>query len=300
MGGFIGATEEGATTTTMGRGGSDLTATLIGAGISAEEVQVWKDVDGMLTCDPKVMPGGYRLKTISYAEAAAMAKSGAKLLHPDTVSPVIRQRIPIVIRNSRRPDIEGTSIVPSAQSGTNPVKSISCKQDLTILELESNVAGILESLCARHSVPVEFTAVNGSSFFLGVKNSTRLESLAASLESDLACVEARVHSNSAVITLVGQGINSTPGLIARVVATLRAVPVICIPDCESGLKLSLIVPQKVMQRSIEHLHREFFQRVDPGLFARATDHRPSTFTSAARPKSDQSAEIRSFPRAIQA
>jgi aspartate kinase len=308
MGGFIGATEQGATTT-MGRGGSDLTATLIGAGISAEEVQVWKDVDGMLTCDPKVMPGGYRLKTISYAEAAAMAKSGAKLLHPDTVSPVIRQRIPIVIRNSRRPDIEGTSIVPSAQSGTNPVKSISCKQDLTILELQSNMAGILESLCARHNVPVEFSAVTGSSFFLGVKNSTRLESLAASLESDLGCVEARVHSNSAVITLVGQGIISAPGLIGRVVVTLKTVPVVCIPDSESGLKLSLIVPQKVMQRSIELLHREFFQRVDPALFACVTDPAvaqavspagPSTSISAVRPNSNQSAEIRSFPRAIQA
>ena len=94
----------------------------------------------MLTCDPKVMPGGYRLKTISYAEAAAMAKAGAKLLHPETVSPVIRQRIPIVIRNSRRPEIEGTSIVPSAQSGTNPVKCISCKSDLTVLEVRSNMA----------------------------------------------------------------------------------------------------------------------------------------------------------------
>ncbi len=272
MGGFIGATEDGSSTT-MGRGGSDLTATLVGAGICADEVQVWKDVDGMLTCDPKIMTGGYRLKAISYAEAAAIAKSGAKLLHPETVSPVIRQRIPIVIRNSRRPNVEGTSIVASALSGTNPVKCISGKQDLTVLEVQSNtpsaaeaMAETLGSLCARHNVPVEFSAVAGNTFFLGVKNCARLESLEATLETGIACTEARVHSNSALITLVGQGIGSTPGLPGRIAATLRNVPVVCIPDTESGLKLSLIVPQAEMKRSIGLLHREFFQQVDPTVF----------------------------------
>jgi aspartate kinase len=272
MGGFIGATEEGATTT-MGRGGSDLTATLVGAGISADEVQVWKDVDGMLTCDPKVMRGGYRLKTVSYAEADGMAKAGARLLHPETVRPVVRQRIPIVIRNSRRPNIEGTSIVPSAASGTNPVKCISCKQDLTVLEVRSNTPGDAETmavtfadLCGRHNVPVEFSGVAGNALFLGVKNSARLESLGASVDAGV-CIEARVHSHSAVITLVGQGINSTPGLPARVAAALRNSPVVCIPDAESGLKLSLIVPQSAMKQSVELLHREFFRALDPTLFA---------------------------------
>ncbi len=284
MGGFIGAAGNGSTTT-MGRGGSDLTATLVGAGISADEVQVWKDVDGMLTCDPKVMPGGYRLKTISYAEAAAMAKSGAKLLHPETVSPVIRQRIPIVIRNSRRPGVEGTAIVPSAPSGTNPVKCISCKQHLTVLEVRSNLgsaqvlADSLKDLCERHNVPVEFTGVAGNALFLAVKNSARLESLQYSNDAGLNCTAARVHSNSALITLVGQGINSTPGLLARVVATLRNLPMVCVPDTESGLKLSLIVPQAEMKRSIELLYREFFQSVDPTVFVAAEAPMPVTSPS---------------------
>ena len=102
MGGFIGATKDGVTTT-LGRGGSDLTASIVGAGISADEIQIWTDVDGMLTCDPRVFQGGYRLRSLSYQEAAALAGSGAKVLHPDTVTPAIRQRIPLVIRNSRRP-----------------------------------------------------------------------------------------------------------------------------------------------------------------------------------------------------
>ena len=306
MGGFIGATEDGVTTT-MGRGGSDLTATLVGAGISADEVQVWKDVDGMLTCDPKLLPGGYRLKTISYAEAAAMAQSGAKLLHPETVSPVIRQRIPIVIRNSRRPDIEGTSIVPAAHSGINPVKCISCKPGLTVIEIRSEAAAdSLRDLCERHHLPVEFSGGSGNSYFLAVKSSAQLDSLGTSIGSDLSCVEARVHSHSAVIALVGQGIAETPGLAARVASTLRNPSIACVPDTESGLKLSLIVPQPEMQETLERLHREFFQRADPAVFVEST-LRPaadltdsSLATSAARRYSNRSPETRSFPREIRA
>ena len=147
MGGFIGATASGATTT-LGRGGSDLSASIVGAGVSAEEIQIWTDVDGMLSCDPRVLQGGYRLKCLSYDEATAMARAGAKVLHSDTVAPAVRQRIPIVIRNSRRPECEGTRITPSAAPCTNPVKSIVCKPDLTILELRRTVAtpDLLETL----------------------------------------------------------------------------------------------------------------------------------------------------------
>jgi aspartate kinase len=109
LGGFIASSESGATTT-LGRGGSDLTASIVGAGIGADEIQIWTDVDGMLTCDPRVLAGGYRLKAISFEEAAALARCGAKVLHPETIPPALRQRIPIVIRNSRRPELEGTRI----------------------------------------------------------------------------------------------------------------------------------------------------------------------------------------------
>lgn len=253
MGGFIGATEEGATTT-MGRGGSDLTATLVGAGIAAGEVQVWKDVDGMLTCDPRVSAKGHCVKSVSYAEADAMAKSGAKLLHPDTVSPVLRQRIPIAIHNSRRPKSEGTIIGPACDSGG--VKGIAVKQDLTVLELNAEVDGMLHDLCHRHNVPVEFSGVRDGSLFFAVKNSVHLESLT---DEGLTCVHARVVSNAAIITLVGQGITSEPGILTRIASALRGVEVCCIPDYESAIKLSLIVPQAEMKKCVERLHREFFQ-----------------------------------------
>src|SRR5438105_6946061 len=113
MGGFIAATEDGVTTT-LGRGGSDFTASIVGAGIGAEEIQIWPDVDGMLTADPTILAGGHRVKTISFAEAAELAYFGAKVLHPATVVPAIEQNIPVLILNSRRPEVDGTRIVSEA------------------------------------------------------------------------------------------------------------------------------------------------------------------------------------------
>ena len=115
MGGFIGSTEDGVTTT-LGRGGSDFTASIVGAGIGAEEIQIWTDVDGMLTADPTILPGGHRVKTISFAEAAELAYFGAKVLHPATVVPAMEKNIPVLILNSRRPEVPGTRIVSEAGS----------------------------------------------------------------------------------------------------------------------------------------------------------------------------------------
>ena len=113
MGGFIAATEDGVTTT-LGRGGSDFTASIVGAGIGAEEIQIWTDVDGMLTADPTILPGGHRVKIISFAEAAELAYFGAKVLHPATVLPAVEKNIPVLILNSRRPEVGGTRIIADA------------------------------------------------------------------------------------------------------------------------------------------------------------------------------------------
>jgi aspartate kinase len=125
MGGFIGAAENGVTTT-LGRGGSDYTASLVGAALSADEIQIWTDVDGMLACDPRILPGGKCLDVISYEEAGEMARFGAKVLHPATVLPAMRQRVPVVIRNSRNPEAPGTRIVETSAGPARVVKSIAC------------------------------------------------------------------------------------------------------------------------------------------------------------------------------
>src|SRR5271165_270501 len=129
MGGFIASTEEGVTST-LGRGGSDFTASIVGAGVNAEEIQIWTDVNGMLTADPTIFPGGHRVKTISFAEAAELAYFGAKVLHPATVVPAVEKNIPVLILNSRRPDVPGTRIVADVVHCDNVVKSIACKRKI--------------------------------------------------------------------------------------------------------------------------------------------------------------------------
>jgi aspartate kinase len=270
MGGFIGSTEDGATTT-LGRGGSDLTASIVGAGISADEIQIWTDVDGMLTCDPRVLPGGYRLRSLSYQEAAALAQAGAKVLHPDTVTPAVRQRIPLVIRNSRRPDVEGTRIAHSAMTCSNPVKAIACKQDLTVLEIRSKrecdldeLTAALGEMCGRYGMPAEFLCQNNGVIFLALKSATRYQNLPIELEG---CVEVRLHPRSAILTLVGEGIDGASEVAARALAALKQIPVTMLSSSRSMLAVSLIVPSAEMHRSVQMLHSEFFQGIDTAVFA---------------------------------
>jgi aspartate kinase len=136
MGGFIGSTIEGVTTT-LGRGGSDFTAAIVGAGINAEAIEIWTDVDGMLTADPTILPGGHRVKTISFAEAAELAYFGAKVLHPATVVPAIEKNIPVLILNSRRPEVDGTRITAESVPCGNVVKSIACKRKIALVNIHS-------------------------------------------------------------------------------------------------------------------------------------------------------------------
>ncbi|HSW48836.1 MAG TPA: aspartate kinase, partial [Bryobacteraceae bacterium] len=136
MGGFIGSTREGVTTT-LGRGGSDFSASIVGAGIGAEEIQIWTDVDGMLTADPTILKGGRRVKTISFVEAAELAYFGAKVLHPATVLPAIEKSIPVMILNSRRPEVPGTRIIAESVSCANVIKSIACKRKIAVVNIHS-------------------------------------------------------------------------------------------------------------------------------------------------------------------
>jgi aspartate kinase len=274
MGGFIGSTKDGVTTT-LGRGGSDLTASIVGAGISADEIQIWTDVDGMLTCDPRVFRGGHRLRSLSYQEAAALASAGAKVLHPDTVTPAVRQRIPLIIRNSRRPGVEGTRIIPTVPRCSNPVKAIACKPDLTVLEIWSRderdpaeLAAALGEMCGRYGMPAEFLCHNEGTIFLAFKSSTRYQNLPIEVAG---CVEVRLHTQSSILTLVGEGIDGTPEIDARSLAALKQIPATILSGSGSKLAVSLMVPTTELRRSVEMLHHEFFQQIDPVVFAECQD-----------------------------
>lgn len=270
MGGFIGATEEGVTST-LGRGGSDFTAAIVGAGIGAEEIQIWTDVDGMLTADPTVMPGGYRVKIISFAEAAELAYFGAKVLHPSTVLPAVEKDIPVRILNSRRPDAEGTRIVREAVPCANIAKSIACKKNITLMNIVSTrmlmAHGFLRrifELFDRFETSVDMVATSEVSVSLTIDNTTRIRDITRELRQ---FSEVTAEDNQAIVCLVGDNIRHTPGVASHVFRALEEVNVRMISQGASLLNLSVVVAQDDLRKAVEQLHAEFFTELDPEVFA---------------------------------
>src|SRR5262249_19227763 len=136
VGGFIGATPQGVTTT-LGRGGSDFSAAILGASLDVDEIQIWTDVDGMLTADPRVVARPRLVPQLTFDEASELAYFGAKVLHPSTILPAVAKNIPVRILNSRRPDVGGTLITASAESRPGELTAIACKRDVTVIDITS-------------------------------------------------------------------------------------------------------------------------------------------------------------------
>jgi len=271
MGGFIGSTEDGVTTT-LGRGGSDFTAAIIGAGIGAEEIQIWTDVDGMLTADPTILAGGHRVKTISFAEAAELAYFGAKVLHPATLVPAMEKNIPVMILNSRRPDVAGTRIVAETVTCDNVVKSIACKRKIALLNIHSTrmlmAHGFLRRIFEvfdRFETPVDMVATSEVSVSLTIDNLQRLDGIVGELEQ-FAQVDSE--RDQAIICLVGDNIRYTPGVAKRVFGALDGINIRMISQGASLLNMSFVVAEKDIHRSVEALHEEFFGELDPAVFER--------------------------------
>jgi aspartate kinase len=272
MGGFIGATEDGVTTT-LGRGGSDFTASIVGAGIGAEEIQIWTDVDGMLTADPTILPGGHRVKTISFAEAAELAYFGAKVLHPATLVPAIEKNIPVLILNSRRPDVPGTRIVAETVACTNVVKSIACKRKIALLNIHSTrmlmAHGFLRQIFEvfdRFETPVDMVATSEVSVSLTIDNLQRLDAIAAELRK---FAEVDSEKDQAIVCLVGENIRYTPGVARRVFDAVGGINIRMISQGASLLNLSFVVAEKDLARTVQALHEEFFAELDPAVFERS-------------------------------
>jgi len=269
MGGFIGATEEGVTTT-LGRGGSDFTASIVGAGIGAEEIQIWTDVDGMLTADPGIIPHAHRVKTISFAEASELAYFGAKVLHPATVVPAVEKNIPVMILNSRRPEVPGTRIVAERVPCANAVKSIACKRKITLVNVHSSrmlmAHGFLKRIFDvfdRLETPVDMVATSEVSVSLTIDNTARLKEICQDLRefSDLSIEEGQ-----AIVCLVGDNIRYTPGVAVRVFRAVEDVNIRMISQGASLLNLSFVVAEKDLPKAVSALHGEFFGELDPAVF----------------------------------
>ncbi|MGH9662156.1 MAG: lysine-sensitive aspartokinase 3 [Bryobacteraceae bacterium] len=269
MGGFIASTEDGVTTT-LGRGGSDFTASLAGAGIGAEEIQIWTDVDGMLTADPTILAGGHRVKTISFAEAAELAYFGAKVLHPATLLPAIEKNIPVLILNSRRPDAAGTRIVAQPVACANVAKSIACKRRITLVNIASSrmlmAHGFLRRIFEvfdRFETPVDMVATSEVSVSLTIDNPARLSAIVVELQQ---FSEVAIEDGQAIVCIVGDNIRHTPGIAGRVFQALNGINIRMISQGASLLNLSLVVAERDLAAAVECLHRELFHELDPAVF----------------------------------
>jgi aspartate kinase len=274
LGGFMGATEEGKTTT-LGRGGSDLTASIVGAAVNAEEIQMWKDVDGVLTCDPRIRKDAYRLTRLSYAEAAELAKAGAKILHPDTIAPARRLRIPVVLRNTFRPDLEGTRIVADAGKCSNVVMSIACKTDVTLLEIRApgpdftlaECSLAFTEMCKQKNVTADLLGVSDTVLYLALDSREDHHQLSFKFQH---YVEVHVRSHQAVITLIGDKVAGNSALRDRVSNVLADAPVVVLPQQADDCSLRIVVPAKDLFACIDILHRDFFHEVDPQFFVKVS------------------------------
>jgi aspartate kinase len=272
MGGFIGSNPDGVTTT-LGRGGSDFTASLVGAGIGAEEIQIWTDVDGMLTADPTILPGGHRVKTISFAEAAELAYFGAKVLHPATVVPAVEKNIPVLILNSRRPDVPGTRIIADRVPCLNVVKSIACKRRITLVNVHSTrmlmAHGFLRRIFEafdRFETPVDMVATSEVSVSLTIDDPARVQQICDDLRQ---FADVDIEESQAIVCLVGDNIRYTPGVALRVFRSLENINIRMISQGASLLNLSFVVAESDLKRAVAALHQEFFAQLDPEVFERS-------------------------------
>jgi aspartate kinase len=269
MGGYIASTLSG-TTTTLGRGGSDYSAAIAGAALNAEEIQIWTDVDGMMTSDPRIVTGAWKVKEISFDEASELAYFGAKVLHPLTVLPAIERNIPVYILNSKKPQGTGTRITLEARPCNNVIKSIACKRGITIVTVSSSrmlmAHGFLRALFEvfdRHHTSVDMVATSEVSVSLTLDN---VSSLHAILEELKQLGNVEVSSKAALICLVGNNLRYTPGVARRAFGSLADINILMVSHGASNINFSFLVDEGEANSAIQKLHAHFFSEIDRDVF----------------------------------
>ena len=261
--GFIASTRKGVATT-LGRGGSDWSAAIVGAAMGAEEIQIWTDVDGMMTVDPRLVPSARVIPEVSFDEAAELAYFGAKVLHPATIKPAVERGIPVRILNSLNPSAPGTLIAGRlAGAERGEPRAIAFKKGIAVILIAQPrmlmaygfVARVFE-VFDRHRTPVDLIATSEVSISLTVD---RPEAVPA-VEEDLARLgEVEVLPGMAIVSVVGRGFSRHPGLAARVFQTLREVNVVMISFGASDVNFSFVVAEADAERAVRLLHRELFE-----------------------------------------
>jgi len=277
LGGYIAATPDGVTTT-LGRGGSDYSAALVGAALAAAEIQIWTDVSGVLTADPRVVSGARTIPSLSYAEAAELAYFGAKVLHPRTIQPAMDRGIPVRICNSHAPGDPGTMVTARGDVRAGAVKAIAHKAGITVLQISSTrmlgAYGFLRGLFEvfeRHQTVVDVVTTSEVSVSLTVDDARSLPAIVAELQP-LGTVA--VESGRAIICVVGEGLRTTPGIAARVFATISDINVSLISQGASRVNLTFVVEEARVREAVLRLHEALFEREPADLDAAAATGAP--------------------------
>ncbi|MBI4418933.1 MAG: lysine-sensitive aspartokinase 3 [Ignavibacteriales bacterium] len=263
--GYIGATRDGRTTT-LGRGGSDYSAAILGAALGAEEIQIWTDVDGILTADPSIIEAARPIERMSFLEASELAYFGARVLHPSTILPAIKSNIPVRVLNSKKPASVGTLIQNNGTNGQNGVvKSITYKEGITVVTVQSTrmllAHGFLARVFAifeRYKKSIDVVATSEVGISITVDRNDHIEAIASELQE---FAEVRVEQGKAVVCVVGEGMKRTKGIAGRVFCTLgdADVNVELISHGGSDINLTFVIDESQIELAVEKLHSEFFQ-----------------------------------------
>ena len=270
MGGFIASTKDGVPST-LGRGGSDFTASIVGAGLGAEEIQIWTDVDGVMTADPSILPAARRIKVMSFAEAAELAYFGARVLHPSTMVPAKDSGIPVRVLNSRKPETDGTTIVGENRAGHSIVKSVVYKEGITVVEVRSTrmlmahgfLAKIFE-IFDRYETAVDMVTTSEVSVSLTIDDTSRLPEITRELEQ---FAEVTPVSGQGIVCVVGDHIRYTPGIATKLFQAIEGINLRMISQGASRLNVSIVLDEKDLRPAVEALHHTFFSEIDEEVFA---------------------------------
>ncbi len=261
LGGFIGATHAGVTTT-LGRGGSDYSAAIFGACLDVDEIQIWTDVDGMLTADPRVVADPVLVPQLSFSEASELAYFGAKVLHPSTILPAVSKNIPVRILNSRRPEVRGTMITAHGRGDAGAITALACKRGVTVIDITSTrmlmAHGFLRRLFEvfeRFKTPVDVVTTSEVSVSVTVDNPRRLDDITGNLEhfAEVAC-----EPDMAIVCLVGENLRSEPELFARAVIALKGIPLRLVSQAASRRNITFVMRDADVTQSMNRLHDAFF------------------------------------------
>ena len=261
--GFIGSTPQGVTTT-LGRGGSDFSASFVGALVGASQIQIWTDVDGILTADPSIVPKARNIGSMSFREAAELSYFGARVLHPDTILPAVQAGIPVAVRNSLRPDSPGTLITETSTAGEAVVKSIAYKEGITLLTIVSARMFLAHGFLARvfevfdrYKTVVHAVATSEVTITAAIDDMTHLSEIAGKLR-DFSSVT--VAGGKAIVCVVGEGLAGQTGIAARLLASAGDVEVHMISQGASEVNIGFVIDEGEIAGVVKRLHRTFFER----------------------------------------